>query len=68
MAKKAKAHEFDRDAWEYLTYAPGYECSACQRTIRSLEPVRRKTVDHPSEAPLTVYRHNQCPATPVVAV
>lgn len=63
MVKKAKGQEFDQNAWEYLTYAPGHKCSACQQTIRSLEPVRRKAVDRTSGAPLTVYRHNECPAT-----
>ncbi|MCM1967249.1 hypothetical protein [Streptomyces sp. G1] len=67
-AKKVKVPEFDRDAWEYLTYAPGHECSACHRPIESLEPVRRGAIDRPSGAPTIVYRHaEKCPGTQTVA-
>lgn len=41
IAKKVETPEYDRDAWEYLTYAPGHQCSACTRTVKPLEPVRR---------------------------
>ncbi|MFI5981818.1 hypothetical protein ACIBEA_13170 [Streptomyces sp. NPDC051555] len=66
-AKKAETPEFDRDAWEYLTYAPGSTCSACSRTVKALEPVRRGVVDRTSGAPVTVYRHNKCPSAQAVA-
>ncbi|MER6250243.1 MULTISPECIES: hypothetical protein [unclassified Streptomyces] len=66
-AKKAKAPEFDRDVWEYLTYAPGHECSACHRPIGALEPALRGAIDRTSGAPATVYRHNECPARAVAA-
>lgn len=64
---KAKVPEFDRDIWEYLTYAPGHECSACLRTIKSLELVRRGTIDRTSDAPVTIYRHNVCPGRAVAS-
>lgn len=60
-ATKVEAPEYDRDAWEYLTYAPGQQCSACHRSIGSLEPVRRAAIDRASGAPAIVYRHNKCP-------
>lgn len=66
MAKKAEIPEFDRDEWEYLTYAPGHECSACKRKVKALEPVLRGSVDRTSGAPDVVYRHNKCPSAPVV--
>lgn len=66
-AKKAEIPEFDRDEWEYLTYAPGHECSACKRKVKPLEPVRRGSVDRTSGAPAVVYRHNKCPSAQAVA-
>ncbi|MFG2875328.1 hypothetical protein ACGFYU_10020 [Streptomyces sp. NPDC048337] len=60
-AKKAQAPTFDRDAWEYLTYAPGHECSACKRTIKPLELVLRGAGDRASASGVIVYRHNECP-------
>lgn len=66
-AKKEKAPEYDRDVWEYLTYAPGQKCSACLRTVKPLEPVRRGTLDRASGAPAVVYRHNECPTAQTVA-
>ncbi|MCC0097862.1 hypothetical protein K7B10_24415 [Streptomyces flavotricini] len=65
--KKTKAPEFDRDAWEYLTYAPGHECSACHRPIGDLEPALRGAIDRTSGAPAPVYRHDKCPARAVAA-
>ncbi|MEU6758984.1 hypothetical protein [Streptomyces sp. NPDC046685] len=61
-AKQEQVPELDRDEWEYLTYAPGRTCSACSRTVKPLEPVRRGTVDRSSGAPAVVYRHNKCPS------
>ncbi|WP_328298747.1 hypothetical protein OG389_13650 [Streptomyces sp. NBC_00435] len=66
-SKKAEAPELDRDAWEYLTYAPGRTCSACSRTVKPLEPVRRGVIDRVSGAPATVYRHDKCPSRTVAA-
>ncbi|WP_327361137.1 hypothetical protein [Streptomyces sp. NBC_01296] len=66
-AKKAEAPTLDRDEWEYLTYAPGHKCSACSRTVKPLDPVRRGAVDRTSGAPAVVYRHNECPTTQTVA-
>lgn len=65
--KKAEAPVFDRDEWEYLTYAPGRTCSACSRRVNPLEPVRRGTVDRASGVPAVVYRHNECPKPQTVA-
>ncbi|MFE3554484.1 hypothetical protein ACFXKW_06385 [Streptomyces sp. NPDC059193] len=66
-AKRAEVPEFDRDVWEYLTYAPGRTCSACSREVKPLEPVRRRVVDRTSGPPATVYRHNKCPSDQAVA-
>lgn len=66
-AKKEQVPEFDRDAWEYLTYAPGHECSACHRPIKALEPARRGTVERTAGVPVPTYRHNKCPSAQAVA-
>lgn len=66
-AKKTEAPKLDRDEWEYLTFAPGNECSACKRKVGPLEPVRRTAVDRTSGAPAVVYRHNKCPGARTVA-
>ncbi|MGW1766394.1 hypothetical protein ACWCQL_20250 [Streptomyces sp. NPDC002073] len=61
-AKKAKAPDYDRNEWEYVTYAPGYECSACHRPIKALEPARRGTVERTAGVPVPSYRHAEsCP-------
>ncbi|MEV6583323.1 hypothetical protein AB0M92_34835 [Streptomyces sp. NPDC051582] len=65
--KKAEAPAYDRDAWEYLTYAPGQKCSACLRTLKPMDPARRGTIDRTSGAPAVIYRHNKCPSTQAVA-
>ncbi|MFF3209867.1 hypothetical protein ACFYYB_04315 [Streptomyces sp. NPDC002886] len=65
--KKAEVPEYDRGAWEYLTFAPGHECSACKRKVGPLEPVRRAVVDRASGAPAVSYRHNKCPSVQAVA-
>ncbi|GGZ56819.1 hypothetical protein GCM10010371_15460 [Streptomyces subrutilus] len=66
-AEKEEIPEFDRDVWEYLTYAPGRTCSACSRKVKPLEPVRRRVEDRTSGAPVIVYRHNKCPSARAVA-
>ncbi|MFD7017453.1 hypothetical protein [Streptomyces sp. NPDC059928] len=66
-AKKVEVPAFDRDVWEYLTYAPGQQCSTCKRKVKSLEPVLRRSVDRTSGAPSVVYRHNVCPSAESVA-
>ncbi|MFD8794820.1 hypothetical protein [Streptomyces vinaceus] len=65
--KKAVAPEYDRDAWEYVTYAPGHKCSACMRTVKPLDPVLRGTIDRTSGAPAVIYRHDKCPTPDAVA-
>lgn len=67
MAKaKSQVPEFDRDAWEYMTYAPGQTCSACLRMVQPLEPVRRGTIDRTPGPPVIVYRHDECPTNQTV--
>jgi hypothetical protein len=62
-AKKVEDPEYDRDAWEYLTYAPGHQCSACTRTVKPLEPVRRGAGEGASGVPVVIYRHaERCPS------
>lgn len=54
--------ETDARRWEYVTYAPsGETCSACMKPIKSLEQVRRGHLERASGAPVSVYRHLQCP-------
>lgn len=65
--KPAEAPKLDRGVWEYLTFAPGHECSACKREVGPLEPVRRAVVDRASGASAVSYRHNKCPSVQVVA-
>ncbi|MFE5771490.1 hypothetical protein ACFQ7O_24370 [Streptomyces sp. NPDC056485] len=66
-AKKEKAPEYDRDAWEYVTYAPGQKCSACMRTVKPLDPVLRGSIDRTSGAAAVIYRHDKCPTAQTVA-
>ncbi|MER5813002.1 hypothetical protein ABT143_33280 [Streptomyces sp. NPDC002033] len=54
--KTAETPQLDRNVWEYLTFAPGRECSACKRKVQPLEPVRRAAVDRTSGAPAVSYR------------
>ena len=52
----------DANQWEYVTYAPkGATCSACLKPVKSLEPVKRGSIERASAAPYVVYRHVMCP-------
>ncbi|MEU9874973.1 hypothetical protein [Streptomyces phaeochromogenes] len=54
--------ETDASQFEYVTYAPqGETCPACMKPIKTLEQVRRGVLERQSGAPVTVYRHLQCP-------
>ncbi|TBO59331.1 hypothetical protein EYS09_12690 [Streptomyces kasugaensis] len=53
--------EMDASADEYTTYAPsGETCPMCMKPIKSLERVRRGTLERPSAAPVVIYRHVAC--------
>ncbi|TDU76252.1 hypothetical protein EDD91_2959 [Streptomyces sp. KS 21] len=57
------------DEWEYVTYAPpGQKCSACLRSVKPLDPVRRGTIERASGPPVVIYRHAaECPGQRVAA-
>lgn len=59
------ATETDARNGEYVTYAPkGEKCAACREPFRSLDRVRRFTVDRPTGPPAYgPYKHYpECPA------
>lgn len=53
----------DASNWEYTTYAPsGETCPACIQPIKTLERVRRGTMERASGAPVVIDRHaDRCP-------
>lgn len=62
MRSTAPEESTDASQWEYTTYAPpGETCPACLKPIKSLERVRRGTIERQSGAPFVVYRHRECP-------
>lgn len=63
-SKTSEPDTEDARQWEYVTYAPkGETCPACLKPIRSLERVRRGTLERASSAPVVIYRHHgECPA------
>lgn len=51
----------DASTDEYTTYAPpGETCPTCMKPIKTLELVRRGTLDRSSGAPVVIYRHVAC--------
>lgn len=64
MAQVVSEEEQTTDAskWEYVTFAPkGETCPACLKKIRTLERVRRGSIERQSGPPVTLYLHLECP-------